>query len=142
MTGKKVTYYDSISNEVTNRPMEYLYDAISDNGNNSPCVITGELSYKGGSYVVVPTSCDTICDAIKKCVDGKEKYEIAQFNGHLEITSVNKDISCFLMVYLLNPKGISAMDRIKNGSGKADLSKKCYHKRINGLIIESIYKQG
>ena len=164
MEKEKLTYFDSISLDIQsykelyaksngissdcvdnsdlakfikgrlNETLKSLYAAIDSNKNNLPCVVCGEITYHGTPYMVFPTPFETICDAIKKCVDGYERYEVAQFNGHLEITSACEDGVSFFSVYLLNKKGIVARDRIKNDNGKADLSKDSYHRRIDGAI--------
>ena len=95
--------------------------------NNSPCVIVSdemELKYYS-----------TISDAVMLCVGNSKRNRIGLSNGHIEVDRVDDCGRSEYNIYLLNSKGISAMDRIKNGSGKADLSKRCYHKAINSPLF-------
>ena len=95
--------------------------------NNSPCVIISDE---------IETKCyNTIPDAIMLCVGNSERKRIDLTDGHIKVYRSDDFGRSEYTIYLLNEKGIAAKKRIESGNGKADLSKKCYHKAINGPLL-------
>ena len=101
---------------------------------DKPCVVLGSLGLWNGNKSIVPVVCDNVSSAIDKCVNGCDYIEVRQVCGHIEVSAIHHDGTNTFEIHLLNGKGISAMERIKYGDGKADLSCRCYHKAIKGYV--------
>lgn len=95
--------------------------------NNVECVIVGTLGLWNGRKTIIPTKCKTIDSAISKCVGGSDYVTIRQINGHIELECSHHDSTNTFHIYLLNDKGINTK--------RGDLSKKHYHKAIQGYIF-------
>lgn len=102
--------------------------------NNEYCVITGRLGLWNRSPQIEPYVCDSIQEAISKCIESCDYVVIKQVNGHLEVTGVHHDGSNCFNIYLLNKYGVDALERIREGWGTADLSNRYYHKAIDDLF--------
>ena len=105
-----------------------LYNISQSKYNNYPCVIFGSLGLWDGRKEIMPVKEYNLVKAIKRCIRDKniEDFKIYQVDGHIKVEAIHHDGNNIFYIHILNNKGINC----KNG----DLSKKCYHKSINGYL--------
>lgn len=99
---------------------------------NGPCVIDGSLGLWNESRHV-NTVAVSLYDAVMLCMRACDYHKISACGGCIKIASVHHDGTNEFTIHLLNSKGLKALKRLKIGTGKADLGKKCYYKAIKEL---------
>ena len=102
---------------------------------SSPILVIGDLGLWYGRPSIEPLACEDIESAIRKCANNMDYVIVKQVNGHIEVTGIHHDGSNNFEIYILNDKGIRANELIKEGKGNADLSRRCYHKSLNGYLF-------
>lgn len=103
--------------------------------NDVECVIAGTIGRWNGRFQIEPTVCNGLETAVMKTISGCEFFKIAQINGHLEVTATDHDGTSYFEIHLLSEKGQQAHERISDGYGSADLSRRCYHKAMKGTLL-------
>ena len=102
---------------------------------DTPCVITGSLGLWHGRPSIEPLACEDIESAIRKCANNMDYVIVKQVNGHIEVKGIHHDGTNNFEIHVLNDKGIRASELIKEGKGNADLSRRRYHKSLNGYLF-------
>lgn len=113
---------------------DFIDNLFYSKNNNDYWCISGNLGLWVGCRSIEPIVCDELTTAIKKCIGNCEYWSIKQVNGHLEVDAYHHDGCNSFRIDLLNDKGIDAFERIREGYGNADLSKRTYHRAMKGYL--------
>lgn len=103
-----------------------MLENIKYGGLNSKCVIEGTLGLWNGRKTIIPCVCDTLTEAIVKCVGEGLSIEISLENGSVKVLSSHHDGTNEFEIHILNKKGCNSV----NG----DLTKSAYHRKIKNLF--------
>ena len=129
------TIYDFIYNRVDCDWDDFKMNLKNCKWVDVPCVIIGSLGLWNGRENIIPTYCEDLETAIKKCVGRNDYVTIKQVGGHIEVCGAHHDGLNFFAIYLLNDKGINATKRISYGIGCANIANRRYHKAISGYLF-------
>lgn len=73
-----------------------------DKENNTDCIITGTIGKWNGNFDIYPTKCNTLYDAIIKCIRECDYFVITENNGVIHITSMHHDGRNYFEIHKLN----------------------------------------
>ena len=93
------------------------------------CVITGRLGLWDGSPEIVPTVCETMADAIYKCVNKCDECRISQHASTIIVEGFHRDGTNRFEIHVLNEKGRNADD------SRCNLSSRGYHLTLKDYLI-------
>lgn len=110
-----------------------LKRAVERSPYNGPCVIDGSLGLWNGVRHV-RTVAASLYYAMMLCMKSCDYHKISVCGGCIKITGIHHDGANEFTIYLLNSKGLEALERLEIGTGKANLINKCYHKAIKILL--------
>lgn len=120
-------FYDWVSNCINCDWEDMLANIKYSQYGKTECVILGNLGLWDGRRDILPTRCNNLIEAIKKCV-GECPYTIIKLvEGHIEVCGIHHDGRNYFEIYLLNNLAL-------NTEG-ARLEKECYHKTIRGYLF-------
>lgn len=91
------------------------------------CVITGRLGLC--SPEIVPTVCETLVDAIYKCVNKCDECRISQHASTIIVEGFHRDGTNRFEIHVLNEKGRNADE------SRCDLSRSAYHLTLKEYLI-------
>lgn len=81
--------------------------------NEQPCMIVGSLGLWHGTHHIVPVKCNSIMEAIKKCLSPNYDFEceVKLQDGHIEVNITHHDGTNCFEIHLLSKKGIKESSR-------------------------------
>jgi hypothetical protein len=76
---------------------------------NVPCLINGSLGLWWGKPTIAPVRCESVYDAVKKCMDGNydKQVEVAYNDGKIEVKVAHHDGTNVFTITALSKKGIN-----------------------------------
>jgi len=103
---------------------------------DSPCMITGHLGLWNGRPTIVPVLCDSILEAVKKCVSGRDidDWEVKTEDGHVSVLAHHHDGTNCFEIHLLSKKGEREVKREKYLYEDFDI-KPWWFKKIYGYLF-------
>lgn len=126
------------NSEQNQRDWDDFRDNLTCSGtNNQPCMITGSSGLWDGRHEIIPVLCDTIMDAIDKCLGGNYAYEVEIIltDGHIEIHKHHHDGTNCYEIHLLSEKGKREVVRPIYQWEKDYEPKRWWFKNINGYLF-------
>lgn len=110
-----------------NLDMKDLFTNLEYSKYNQPCVVLGSVGTWRGRFDIESVKCETLVDALHKCLNGADFSKITLTNGKIEVIGIHHDgRNCFDIV-LLNELGQKTI--------KGDLSNRRYHKKIDDYLF-------
>jgi hypothetical protein len=79
------------ANRCVNDDFDDLIDNIKYGKFNTECYITGSVGLWYGRREIAKTDCDTLIDAINKCINGQDDFEIYADGHAIYVNSYNHD---------------------------------------------------
>lgn len=73
---------------------------------NVPCMITGALGLWWGRPTINPVKCNSIVEAVEKCIGSCDDAEIKLEDGHIEVLAKHHDGTNVFEIHILSKKGI------------------------------------
>ena len=100
-------YYEAVCRQRNNDWDDFEANMKYAGMNNTPCMITGTLGLWNGRPDIIPVKCDTIMDAIHKCLDNGYSYDcdIVLNDGHIDVNVHHHDGTNCFEIHLLSKRG-------------------------------------
>lgn len=128
-------YWDYISEE-TNINCEDFFDNLEYSPiNNTPCMVVGSVGRWNGNFEIVPVLFDNISDAIHKCLNGADDYEIVLKDGYITVYGYHHDGCNSFEIHILSKKGMKEIDRPKYEYDENYNVKPWWFKKIYGYLF-------
>lgn len=84
-------------------------------------VVTGTLGLWDGRHKVIPVVCNTVYDAIQRCVNGADDVDVWFNNGHIEVVARHHDGQNCFDIRALSAKGNDKYERANDNFRIADI---------------------
>lgn len=124
---------DCRSNDYDDFKSNMSYSKFKD----EPCMIVGSLGLWHGRPEIVPVKCDTLEEAIEKCLDNRFDFEceIVLNDGHVDVNIHHHDGTNCFEIWLLSKKGKREVERPIYQWEKDYEPKRWWFKLINGYLF-------
>ena len=110
-----------------NLAMQDLFVNLEYSKYNQPCVVLGSVGPWRGRFDIETEKCETLVDALKKCLNGVDFSKITLTKGKIEVIGIHHDGRNYFDIHLLNERGQKTI--------KGDLSNRRYHKKIDDYLF-------
>ena len=130
-------YWDAVRRQQDNDWEDFQANMGCSGLNNQPCMITGTLGLWNGRPDIIPVKCDSIMEAIEKCLNNSYSYEcdIVLNDGHLDVNIHHHDGTNCFEIWLLSKKGQREVERPVYKWEKDYEPKRDWFKLINGHLF-------
>ena len=107
-------YYDDL-NTFFSWDREDFFDSLEHStlNNKGSVMITGDLGLWNGRHEISPVLCNTLRDAIWKCIDNMDDFSIEYYHGQINVSGFHHDGCNTFELHLLSVNGQKAVERQK-----------------------------
>lgn len=107
-------YENYVANELTADYECFMEDIKMCNFSHCACIIEGKVGAWNGKHSILPVFCETLVEAIQKCMDNMDDVTITKNSSRIEVESHHRDGTNYFTIYILSPLGEDRYRR--NGS--------------------------
>jgi hypothetical protein len=129
-------YYEWLMEETRIEWEDFRNNLQDSEWNNNKCMILGSLGLWDGRHTIEGVVCDSLLEAIEKCIEKMNDWDIVLNDGHLEITTYHHDGTNCFEIHLLSKRGEEEIEGPKyTWEGDKYEPKGWWFKNINGDIF-------